>query len=198
VICPAGIASRIRLAVSRSKISHISQATRISENLRRRTRRMRVRRAHQLLQVDQLDATVDFGGLTQTRSRHRAGIAVERYVDDAVAREPSFFAEVEYRDITSEGLLRQSSFIVIASRIPETVTAMSSISRPFPRWFRATLIAAVGRIFRLAELSGRARRLRPRALRDKGGCLAGPRCGPTPVAPTGNACQPRRCDICQS
>jgi bifunctional non-homologous end joining protein LigD len=24
--------------------------------------------------------------------------------------EPSFFAEVEYRDITSEGLLRQSSF----------------------------------------------------------------------------------------
>jgi bifunctional non-homologous end joining protein LigD len=28
----------------------------------------------------------------------------------AVWVEPSFFAELEYRDITSEGLLRQSSF----------------------------------------------------------------------------------------
>jgi bifunctional non-homologous end joining protein LigD len=28
----------------------------------------------------------------------------------AVWVEPSFFAEIEYRDITSEGLLRQSSF----------------------------------------------------------------------------------------
>jgi bifunctional non-homologous end joining protein LigD len=30
--------------------------------------------------------------------------------------EPSFFAEVEYRDITSEGLLRQSSFKGLTKR----------------------------------------------------------------------------------
>jgi hypothetical protein len=41
---------------------------------------------------------------------HREGIRTDRWAVHDKELEPSFSADVEYRDITSEGLLRQSSF----------------------------------------------------------------------------------------